>query len=70
MSSTTLVRRTLWSEIWALLAVARKEWTIFRRYPSWVVAFIIWPVIFPMGYIFTAKALGGPDGSALAGFAN
>lgn len=68
MEGTTLVQRTLFSEIRALLAVARKEWIIFRRYPSWVVAFAIWPILFPMGYIFAAKALGGPDGSSLSVF--
>jgi ABC-2 type transport system permease protein len=68
MSSITFVRRSLFSELRALLAVANKEWIIFRRYPSWVMAFFIWPVLFPLGYIFTAKALGGPDGSALPAF--
>jgi ABC-2 type transport system permease protein len=68
VESTTLVQRTLFSEVRALLAVARKEWIIFRRYPSWVVAFVIWPILFPMGYIFAAKALGGPDGSSLSAF--
>lgn len=60
--------RTLRSELRALLAVARKEWTIARRYPTWVVAFAIWPVLFPIGYIFAAKALGGPNGAGLAAF--
>ncbi len=52
----------------ALLAVARREWIIFLRYPSWVVALLIWPLIFPMVYIFSARALAGPDGSSLALF--
>ena len=64
-----LSRRSARSELRALLMVARKEWTIFRRYPSWVLATFIWPVLFPFGYIFSAKALGGPDGQALAAFA-
>ena len=63
MQQTTLVRRSFISELQALLAIARKEWIIFRRYPSWVMAFFIWPVLFPVGYIFTAKALGGPSGA-------
>jgi ABC-2 type transport system permease protein len=48
--------------------MARKEWIIFRRYPSWVIAFFIWPVLSPLGYIFSARALSGPDGSALPTF--
>jgi ABC-2 type transport system permease protein len=68
MSSITFTHRSIASELRALSAIARKEWTIFRRYPSWVIAFVIWPVLFPIGYIFTAKALGGPAGADLAAF--
>ena len=67
---TTLVQRSFRSELQALLAVARKEWTIFRRYPSWIVAFLVWPLLFPFGYIFTAKALGGPSGAGVEVFKN
>jgi ABC-2 type transport system permease protein len=56
------------SDARALWAVVRREWTIFRRYPSWIIAMFIWPLIFPMMYILTARALSGPDGSGLAVF--
>ena len=56
------------SELRALIAVIHREWVIFTRYPSWVIALFIWPLIFPMMYIFTARALAGPDGSGLAVF--
>jgi ABC-2 type transport system permease protein len=52
----------------AFWAVARREWTIFRRYPSWVIALFIWPMIFPMAYLLTARALSGMDGSGLVQF--
>ncbi|HEU5014637.1 MAG TPA: ABC transporter permease [Roseiflexaceae bacterium] len=68
LGSTTLGQRSFGSELRALLAMAHKEWTIFVRYPSWVIAFVIWPVLFPFGYIFTAKALSGPGGMAAATF--
>ena len=68
MHQPSLARPSLASEGRALLAVARKEWTVFRRYPSWIMAFIIWPVLFPLGFIFTAAALGGPDGASLSAF--
>lgn len=64
----SLGRRTLMSELRALWAVARKEWFYFIRYPTWVVALVIWPVIFPIAYILGARALAGPDGSGLALF--
>jgi ABC-2 type transport system permease protein len=41
---------------------------IFSRYPSWIIALFIWPLIFPMMYIFTARALSGPDGSGFTIF--
>ncbi|HMB21999.1 MAG TPA: ABC transporter permease [Anaerolineales bacterium] len=58
----------LGSDVRAFLAVVRREWTIFTRYPSWIIALFIWPLIFPMMYILTARALAGPDGSGLAIF--
>lgn len=67
--SGPLIRRSLSSELRALLVMARKEWTIFTRYPSWIIAFIVWPIIFPLGAIFTANALSGPDQAALPAFA-
>ena len=42
---------------------------IFRRYPSWIMAILIWPILFPFVYIFTARALSGPHGSTLPTFA-
>ena len=56
------------SDLRAFQAILRREWRIFTRYPSWVIALFIWPLIFPMMYILTARALSGPDGSGLAVF--
>jgi len=64
----SLGQRGLGSDLRALLAVMRREWVIFTRYPSWVIAMFIWPLIFPMLYILTARALAGPDGSGMAVF--
>ena len=36
--------------------------------PKLIIALFIWPLIFPMMYILTARALSGPDGSGLAVF--
>ena len=52
----------------AFWGVVRKEWIIFRRYPSWVVALLIWPIIFPAIYVFTARALAGPGGGGMVIF--
>lgn len=56
------------AELRSFWAVVRREWLLFVRYPSWILAVFIWPVIFPLQYILTARALAGPDGSGLATF--
>ncbi|MDD5368727.1 MAG: ABC transporter permease [Anaerolineaceae bacterium] len=61
-------RSGLAAELRALLAVVRKEWLLVIRYPSWILAVFVWPVIFPLMYILSARALSGPDGSGLAVF--
>ena len=66
--SHSLGKPGLMSDLRALGAVVRREWTIFMRYPSWIIALFIWPLIFPMMYILTARALSGPDGSGLEVF--
>jgi ABC-2 type transport system permease protein len=62
------VQRSVRSDVRALLAIALKEWIIFRRYPSWIIGFLIWPVLYPYGFIFAARALGGPHGLAISAF--
>ena len=68
LPSPSLGKPGVLSDIHALFAVVNREWTIFRRYPSWIIALFIWPLIFPMMYILTARALSGPDGSGLQVF--
>jgi ABC-2 type transport system permease protein len=63
-----LGQRSLASEGAALLAVAYKEWLIFRRYAGRLANMVIWPILFPLGYIFSARALSGPDGSQIGAF--
>lgn len=64
----SLGQSNLMSGLRATWAVIRREWMIFIRYPSWIISLFIWPVIFPLGYILTARALSGVDGSGLATF--
>jgi len=70
MNVRSLAVPGFFADVQALWAVVRREWTIFVRYPSWIIAMFIWPVIFPMGYILTARALSGIDGSGLTTFQN
>src|SRR5512134_363552 len=64
----SLARPDFFSAARALWAVMKKEWTIFVRYPSWVISLFIWPIIFPLSYVLTAQALSGRDGSGMTQF--
>jgi ABC-2 type transport system permease protein len=68
LAPQSLGKAGFFSDLRAFLAIIRREWTIFRRYPSWIIALLIWPLIFPMMYILTARALSGVDGSGLSVF--
>ena len=70
MNTNSLAKPRFSSDLRAFWAVVRREWTVFIRYPSWIVSLLIWPIIFPMGYILTARALSGVDGSGLTTFQN
>lgn len=52
----------------ATWAATRRQIINFIRYPSWMIALLIWPVLFPFAYIFSSRALAGPDGVGLATF--
>ena len=52
----------------ALVAVMKREWVIFLRYPSWFISLFIWPIIFPLSYVFTARALSGKNDIGLEQF--
>ncbi|HEU0291649.1 MAG TPA: ABC transporter permease [Anaerolineales bacterium] len=67
-SHQSLGKPGFFSDLRAFWAIIRREWTIFKRYPSWIIALFIWPLIFPMMYILTARALSGIDGSGLTVF--
>lgn len=52
----------------AIMYVFKRDMKIMFRYPSWFIPLLIWPVMFPFGYIFTAKALSGTSGKSLEVF--
>lgn len=52
----------------AAFAVFKREMRIMLRYPSWFIPMLIWPVIFPLGYLFTAKTLSGTGNASLDAF--
>ncbi|HEY8496628.1 MAG TPA: ABC transporter permease [Limnochordales bacterium] len=54
----------------AVLAVFKKQWMIQLRYPAELLGLVVWPVLFPAIYIFSARALAGPEGEAVAVFAS
>jgi len=66
--SRSLTHSNFLSALRALWAVIKREWFLFIRYPSWIIALFVWPVIFPLSYVLTAQALSGKDGSGMAQF--
>ncbi len=50
------------------MAVAKRWLTTYIRYPTWVISMLLWPVLFPFGYVFSMRALAGPTGEALSRF--
>jgi ABC-2 type transport system permease protein len=64
----SLSRTNLAANLRGLWAVTWREWFYFVRYPTWVIALVIWPMIFPAIYILSALALAGPTGNGLNRF--
>ncbi len=52
-----------------LWAVMRKETQVFFCYRSWIVGLMVWPVLFPLSYLFGGRALAGANGEGMAAFA-
>lgn len=69
VGKTTVSKYSFGCKTRALCAVIRREFTIFVRYPSWVISVLIWPMLFPLPYIFSGKALAGPTQAGVSVFA-
>lgn len=52
----------------SMFAVFKRQLTIMLRYPSWFIPMLIWPIIFPFTYLFTAKALAGTSAKSISKF--
>lgn len=63
-----MTRPPFGSRFRALGAMVYRDWLIYLRYPTWVARFLIWPILFPLGYLLAARALAGPKGGTLASF--
>ncbi|MGL4772764.1 MAG: ABC transporter permease [Clostridium sp.] len=51
-----------------IMAIVKKDFTEMFRYKDWIIPIFIWPLIFPLLYIFSSMGLAGPDGSSLGNF--
>lgn len=67
LRAAALPRPSVAAAIWA---AAKRELKITLRYPSWFFAMLIWPSLMPLGYVFTSRALAGPNGEGLARYAS
>jgi ABC-2 type transport system permease protein len=68
LMKTSLSRTSPVAELRAFYTIVWREWLHFVRYPTWVIAFIIWPILFPAVYIFSSFALAGPGGAGIPRF--
>jgi ABC-2 type transport system permease protein len=53
----------------AFAAAGRKEWRLLRRYPSLLAAFVFWPIVLPLAYVYQARGYAGGEQAALEAFA-
>jgi len=53
----------------AAFAVVGRGLKINLRYSTWFLPYLVWPVVAPFGYVFTSRALSGPNNEALQSFA-
>lgn len=51
-----------------IYAVFLKEFIQTVRYPTWIIQFIIWPLVFPLLYIMSALGMAGPEHSGISVF--
>ena len=53
----------------ALVAAARKEIRVIRRYPTLVLSILFWPILLPATYVLMGQAYSGSDPRTLQAFA-
>ncbi|MER6525848.1 ABC transporter permease [Streptomyces sp. NPDC001508] len=56
-------RNDLALNAWALVASARREWRVARRYPDVLISAVVWPAVNPIVFVYQAHAFTG-DGTA------
>jgi ABC-2 type transport system permease protein len=57
------------ADVRAFGAAALKEWRQLRRYPTFFLGGIFWPILLPAVYVVQARAFSGGDARALDAFA-
>ena len=53
------IRSDLPLHAWALVAAAKREWRVARRYPDVFIGAVAWPVVTPVVFVFQARASMG-----------
>lgn len=51
-----------------IFSVTWREIRTITRYKSWFVASFLWPIIFPITFVFLGRGLAGPANEGLSGF--
>jgi len=58
------------ADLRAFGAAARREWRHVRRYPTFGLGLLFWPVALPLVYVLQARGFSGDDPRALEAFAS
>ena len=56
-------------DVRAFIAAARREWRHVRRYPTFGLGLLFWPIFLPLMYVLQSRAFTGGDVRALDAFA-
>lgn len=56
------------NRIRTIYTVFHKNFIQTMRYSTWILGFVIWPLLFPLLYILSAYGMAGPDKSGLSVF--
>ncbi|MCR4421226.1 MAG: ABC transporter permease [Exilispira sp.] len=52
----------------AMKAVMIRDVLTYFRYKSWFVSLLIWPIVFPLTFLFLGKGLAGPSNEGISNF--
>ena len=68
MIKESLGRKSFSSQTRLLLAMAKKDFLHWKRYPTWVLFITIFPILFVARFVYMGRMFAGPEGNLLGPF--